>query len=250
MQIDFPYQPFVIIGTARTGSTMLWSYLNSHPDVLCLRGAYGSTNKVNFGKFYLDLPEECYSKELITLRNNSSVRFLNEFIFKSYPRPYKAIGFKYFYDHDRHLRNKNELLQYFSQNKRIKFIHLKRDDLLATLFSYKRARAQNQWNADDSNFRTCISISECYSFFDLINKQQIRFDKLFGQRSLSISYENMVHQPNTTLSNVQQFLGLQPKQLKTETTRNREVKLADFVTNYSELRQYFQSTRHGHYFYH
>lgn len=67
MKSNLPYQPFIILGTARTGSTMLWSYLNSHPDILCLRGVYGSTNKINFGKFYGELPEEYHSSELIKL---------------------------------------------------------------------------------------------------------------------------------------------------------------------------------------
>ena len=134
---NLPYQPFIILGTARTGSTLLWSYLNSHPSVLCLRGVYGSTKKINFGKFYGELPEEYHSSELINLRNQSPIDFLETYVWKEYVMPFKAVGFKYFYNHDRHLSYKDELINYFKENRSIKFLHLKRHNLWRPCFLIK-----------------------------------------------------------------------------------------------------------------
>lgn len=243
-----PYQPFIILGTARTGSTMIWSYLNSHPDILCLRGVYGSTNKINFGKFYGELPEEYHSSELIKLRNERPIEFLENYVWKEYSELFKAVGFKYFYDHDRHLSNKEEVISYFKTNKAIKFLHLKRDNLLATMFSYKRALAQQQWTKANNDFRTSITVQECNNYFQQILDNQKRFDELFSDRTLQVSYDNLLKATERTLQEVLDFIGVKAISLTTETNKNRETKLSDGITNYTELKNHFKSTDYKKYF--
>ncbi|HCQ28984.1 MAG TPA: hypothetical protein DIU39_01785 [Flavobacteriales bacterium] len=248
MKSRLPYQPFIILGTARTGSTMLWSYLNSHPDILCLRGVYGSTNKINFGKYYGELPEEYHSSELIKLRNERPIEFLENYIWKKYSKPFKAVGFKYFYDHDRHLSNNEELIRYFKSNKAIKFLHLKRENLLATLFSYKRALAQQQWTRADTNYKTSITIQECKEYFQRILYNQKLFDKLFAGRILQISYDNLINSTEQTLTNILDFIEVKALPLTTETIKNKETELLDSITNYTELKNYFKYTDYAKYF--
>ncbi|MCB0538295.1 MAG: sulfotransferase [Bacteroidetes bacterium] len=249
MKNSLSYQPFIIIGTARTGSTMLWSYLNSHPDILCLRGVYGSTNKINFGKFYDELPEEYHSSELIKLRNERPIEFLENYVWKEYPKPFKAVGFKYFYDHDRHISNKQELINYFKTNNAIKFLHLKRDNLLATLFSYKRALAQQQWTKANTGFRTSITVQECKSYLQQILENQNQFDEMFSDRTLQVSYDNLLKATEQTLQEVLGFIDVKAISLTTETKKNTETKLSDCITNYTELKIHFKSTDYAKYFY-
>lgn len=248
MKSSLPYQPFIILGTARTGSTMLWSYLNSHPDILCLRGVYGSTNKINFGKFYGELPEEYHSSELIKLRNERPIEFLENYVWKEYSKPFKAVGLKYFYDHDRHLSNKEEVISYFKTNRAIKFLHLKRQNLLATMFSYKRALAQQQWTKANTDFRTSITVQECNDYYQQILDNQKLFDELFSDRTLQVSYDNLLKATERTLQEVLDFIGVKPISLKTETNKNRETKLSDCITNYTELKTHFKSTDYAKYF--
>lgn len=248
MRRNFPYQPFIILGTARTGSTMLWSYLNSHPDILCLRGVYGSTNKINFGKFYGELPEEYHSSELVKLRNEEPIEFLEKYVYKNYATQYKAVGFKYFYDHYRHLTDKKELIDYFKKNPDIKFIHLKRDNLLATLFSYKRALAQQQWTTANSNFKTTISVQECSVYFQNILESQKRFDELFTNRTLQVNYDKLTGATEQTLQDILEYIGVEKISLTTETNKNRVTKLLDCITNYNELKNHFINTDYAKYF--
>lgn len=248
MRNKLPYQPFVILGTARTGSTMLWSYLNSHPDILCLRGVFGSTSKINFGKYYGELPEEYHSSDLIKLRNEKPIEFLEYYVWKKYSKPFKAVGFKYFYDHNRHLANKQEIINYFKANRSIKFLHLKRDNLLATLFSYKRALIQQQWTKANTEFRTSITIQECNDYFQQILESQNHFDELFSDRILQVSYDNLIKASEKTLQEVLDFIGVKTISLTTETIKNREIKLSDCITNYTELKIHFKSTDYAKYF--
>lgn len=248
MSNNLPYQPFIILGTARTGSTMLWSYLNSHPDILCLRGIYGSTSKINFGKFYGEQPEEYHSTELVKLRNERPIEFLENYVWKQYSKPFKAVGFKYFYDHDRHLTNKNELVNYFTANSAVKFLHIKRDNLLATLFSYKRALAQQLWTKTNSDFRTFISVQECNDYFQQILDSQKLFDELFSDRTLQVNYDNLLKLTEQKLQEVLEFIGVNAISLTTETNKNRETKLSDCITNYTELKTHFKNTDYAKYF--
>jgi len=248
MTITLSYQRFVIIGTARTGSLLLWSYLNSHPDILCVRGVYGSAHKINFGKFYPDFPEEYHSPELVKARNQHPIEFLKEYVFKIYSNKYKAVGFKYFYDHDRHLINKDKLIEYFSKNKDIKFIHVKRGNLLAVLYSYNRAISQHKWTSSNPDFQTKISISECENHFDYIGEQQKIFDELFTNRTFEIIYEDFVNRTTQTLKELQNFLETPPATLHTETKKNDNGNLSEMITNYEQLKHHFKQTKYNIYF--
>lgn len=242
MKNNLPYQQFIILGTARTGSTMLWSYLNSHPDILCLRGVYGPRNKINFGKFYKELPEEYHSSQMIKLRNERPIDFLENYVWKEYSKPFKAVGFKYFYDHDRHLSKKKEVINYFETNRDIKFLHLKRDNQLATLFSYKRALSEQQWTKANTDFFTSITVEECNDHFQQILYNQKRFDEMLKNRTLNVSYDNLLEAPELTLHEILNFIGVKSISLETETKKNREIKLSDGIINYNELKTHFKGT--------
>jgi hypothetical protein len=216
--------------------------------VLCLRGIYGSTNKINFGKFYGELPEDCKSMELIQLRNTNPIGFLEKYVFKSYEQSYQAVGFKYFYDHNRHLHNKNDLVEYFLKNERIKFIHLKRDNFLEILFSYKRALAQNQWINTDTEFRTEISRTECESFFRDISQKRNLYDNLFEGRIIHVDYDKLTQNADEVLYDLQKFIGLNQAILSTDTKKSRELNLRDCITNYSELESAFKYSAYSAFF--
>lgn len=238
----------MILGTARTGSTMLWSYLNSHPEILCMRGVYGSRHKINFGKFHGELPEEAKSNELIEMRNERPIEFLERFVWKKFSKPYRAIGFKYFYDHNRHTSNKNELVDYFQANRSIKFLHLKRENLLASLFSYKQAVAEQNWGRSDTDFRTALSVNECGDYFQSIICFQHFFDTLFADRMLQVEYEKLSDSTQETLQGILMFLGVDKAVLTTEISKNKKSDLSECISNYLELKDRFKNTDFEKYF--
>jgi hypothetical protein len=248
MRSDNSYQRFVIIGTARIGSTLLWSYLNSHPEILCLRGVFGSKNKINFGEYYQELPAEYNSIELIKSRNEDSIHFLENYVFKNFEKKYKAVGFKYFYDHDRHIKSRNSIVDYFIANSDIRFIHLKRQNLLATLFSYKRALSQLKWTTANIDFETELSISECEKYFISTREKQAQFDMLFRDRSIQIAYEDFISQPHDFLHDIQKFLGVLKVELRSELKMNNNRPLNEVITNYEELKAKFVGTEYEQFF--
>jgi len=243
------YQKYVIIGTARTGTTMLWSYLNSHPEILCLRGVFGATQKINFGKYYDSLPDECFDVKLINQRNTQPVEFLEKYVFKNYQRDYKAVGLKYFYDHDKHLDDKNSLINYFIKNKDIKIIHVKRTNLLKTLYSYKRALNNKNWHGQEMNeFKIELSINECEIYFNEITKQQQQFDALFKGRIFQVNYEKFISKTSEILDDVQTFLGVSNQIQQNEIKQNVNRPLNQVILNFEKLKKHFNNTVYSQYF--
>jgi len=245
------YQKYVIIGTARTGTTMLWSYLNSHPEILCLRGVFGATKKINFGKYYDSLEDECFNADLINQRNTKPTEFIEKYVFKMYHKNYKAVGLKYFYDHDRHLKNKNNLIDYFVEDKDIKFLHIKRTNLLRTLYSYKRALNNKNWHKQEKNeFKTKLSIKECETYFAEIIKQQQRFDNLFKDRIFQINYEELITKTPKILADIQIFLGVSnlfEYKVQPKIFGNKSL-LKQVILNFEELKKHFTNTIYSQYF--
>ena len=106
---------FVILCMPRTGSTLLHTLLNSHPNII----SYGEVLRRNYvrGK-QTDLSAD---------------------IFKKHQTSIKAIGLKLFYEY----RTKQDFKDYYreiTRNKNVKIIHLVRENLLDSFISLKNAQ--------------------------------------------------------------------------------------------------------------
>lgn len=228
---------------------MLWSYLNSHPDILCLSSVYDRNNRINFGRFYGCLPDVCWDRQLVEERDKNPVEFLESYIFKTFSRPYKAVGFKYFYYNDRFFQNKNALIDYCISDTDIVFLHLKRENILASLFSFKRAMSQDQWITADLEYETEICIAECERYFENTVEQQNRFDRLFGDRTFQLKYEDFECRSQEILLNMQEFIGVTPIRLETDMIKNKNRKLSETITNFAELKSHFDKSSYSELFY-
>lgn len=130
------YTRFVIISQPRVGSTLLLSYLNSHPQVIIK-------------------DEIVREKNTSIYKETSIVEFLDETVYRRYHKNIKAVGFKYFYEH---MVVEPDLHKYIITHKEIKVIHLKRFDLLRTYVSFKISRKIKVWSK--SKFQALISLEE------------------------------------------------------------------------------------------
>lgn len=244
----YPYQRFVIVCTARTGSTMLRCYLNSHPDILCMGAVYDRKDEIKPEKFHPYFPETPCPNALVEKRREDPVGFLESYVYRLFPAAYKAVGFKYFYYNGRNLRNGDALIDYFVTNADIKFIHLKRRNLMAALFSHKRALTQSRWKIADAGFQIEMDISECEIFLDYTVRQQATFDDLFGDRSLQVVYEDLDKRRHGILADVQRFIGVSSAELRAGTVKNSNAELSSAIVNWKDLKEHFRNSRWHDYF--
>jgi len=257
------YQAFVIVSLARTGSSYLESLLSSHPDLLTFREIFGIQKAYPGyrGLVYLytlfHKPNVRLAFRVLLHKNIRLIRamvfklsvqdFLSSLLFGAYPSTIKSVGFKY---HLYHGRRVPELKEYLRQHKEIKIVHLIRKNYLHMLVSEKLAQASNQWELKENAANRAYAIrfvlkkDECENTFCQYEEQENEAKTQFAEHRIYIlEYEDLIHNQETALDRVQEFLGVKKQPLSSSLKKQRTQKLSEVVENYDSLKHSFQGTR-------
>lgn len=243
-----PYQKFIILTTARTGSSHLVYLLDSHPNIVSMGEIYNEVKIWN-------LPEKSLLRKiphLKKLRDWQPEAFLKFLIFHKYPSQIKAVGFKLLYIQTQDSPGK-KLLRYISAQNEIKIIHLKRMNMLEMFISNLMAIKTGIWTSNDGRYpkiRFSIKPAECQVFFMYVEAQQKLFSRLFRYHQiLDVSYENLVDKPQYEFNSIQTFLGVKTHQLMPKIQKLNHRAMRDIVSNYEPLKQQFRKTKWSKFFY-
>ena len=106
---DKNYTPFILLSTARTGSNLLRSYLNNHPDIHVDWEIFKKLNNRNPQKII----DNCWSQQ---------------------PKHFKAVGFKLFYGHPFDESDKSSWDSILGKPN-LHIIHLKRQNAIRSFIS-------------------------------------------------------------------------------------------------------------------
>ncbi len=218
------FKHFILLSRSRTGSNMLVSYLNSHPNIRMKREIFRWLK----GKNYKDVLVKLFSKQ---------------------PYYIKAIGCKIFYYHPHHYES-NDIWDELISMDNLSVIHLKRRNIFRTLISRKIAGTQNIWIAGssdgvdpDSNKAVSFTVEELKKDFMQTRDWEKNGDEMFCNHPLrSVYYEDLVSDPQGVLGNIMDFLGVQDMQLITEYRKQNPERLRDIVINYNELKSAFSGS--------
>jgi len=263
-----PYQPYVIVSLARTGSTYLESLLSSHPDILSFREIFGARKSVrgNRGLVYVytifQKPNINNAFRVLLYKNIRLIRamlfklpvqvFLSSLLFGSYPTQIKCAGFKYHLYHGARLP---ELREYLHRQKEIKIVHLIRKNYLHMLVSEKLAQSSCQWELKDKTANKAHDItiilqkSECEKKFLRYKEQEQEAATMFaGHDLLAVYYQDLVDHQKSTLDGIQEFLGIERKLLSSPLKKQRERRLSEVIENYTSLKNSFKGTRWSTFF--
>jgi len=219
------YKRFIILSRSRTGSNLLNSFLNSHPNIHT-EGEVAS--KLN-GRKPKDILARSFGKE---------------------PYCIKAKGFKIFYYHPMDDDSKDIWHDLLNMDD-LRVVHLKRRNIFRTLISRKIAVLQDVW-ATDSPARTGdggkkgvgFTVEELENSFEQTREWENRGDEMFNSHPLvSVCYEDLVSDPESTYRKVTDFLGLQYVHPTTHLKKQNTEKLADLVINYDDLKSAFHETQ-------
>ncbi len=218
------YKPFVIVCHPRTGSTLLHTYLNDHWQI----HSYG----------------ELLSMEMDSLLNGKSAGgFYARKMKRKFPGMIKAVGFKFFYQYGE-LKNGIEILDLIRHDTTVSIIHLTRRNKLRTVLSYQLAKETDSWTKG-RNDSALIKVETDRLIHDLerLESWEMAFDDYFsGHQVLKVSYEDLVSDPQKILKDVQEFLGVQPRKLRTVLARQHEGPLQGYILNPEEVRAALSGT--------
>jgi LPS sulfotransferase NodH len=231
------YTRFVIVGVARTGSTMLVSRLNGHTQALVFGELFRSLESVGWDV----APFRSYqNRKLLTLYRSDPVAFLERCVFRRWPSSYRAVGFKLFYYHARTPQH-SFVWDYLVQQPAIRILHIKRRNVLAQYVSLQLAHRTNVWSSPrpDTSDTQCVQldIGACQNHFAWVRRLEEECDTLFKNHDLkTVYYEDLDHDSNQEMEAVQSFLGLRCEVLRAQTARQQTRPLSQVISNYAELR--------------
>ncbi|MGD1892277.1 MAG: sulfotransferase [Cyclobacteriaceae bacterium] len=224
------YTPFIILCHPRSGSTLLHTYLNSHPNILSLGEYLG--NKVRNSN-------ETKAAELVDKK-----------LFKLYSRNIQAVGVKFFFQYTAYPLGK-DMISLLASRQSVLVVYLYRENLLRNLVSLKIAENTGQytmWKKGQKmkveKRKIYLSAEECKTQLMSMDEHSHYCRKLFKNHDLlPISYESLVSHPTTTLTRVQKFLKVKPYKLQSLLIRQNPEPLTKLILNYNEIKQALASTK-------
>lgn len=217
------YKRFIVLSRTRTGSTMLNTFLNSHPNIHAEWEIFHTLN----GRNYKDILAKAFSKE---------------------PYYIKAKGFKIFYNHPLDDES-NDIWDNLMDMDNLSVIHLKRRNIFRTLISWKIANIQDVWSVTSSDRNTSKNKAVTFTAKELEEGfEQTRMwkkcgDEMFKNNPLvSVYYEDLVNDPEDIFGQITDFLGVRYVQPKTNLKKQNPERLRDLVMNYDDLKSAFYET--------
>jgi LPS sulfotransferase NodH len=243
------YRRFVIVGTARTGSTLLINLLNAHSQVLAFGELFRSPEGIGW-----DVPPflTYQSAKLLALYRADPQRFLHTSVFRRWPQSYAAVGFKLFYYHARNAPY-SAIWEYLAQNPDIYILHIKRRNILEQYLSLKLARVTEVWSITEPAAREpkpiCLNIEDCRKHFQWVCSLENDCETFFARHKVKdIYYEDLALDSDAEMASVEKFLGLNEEKLNTQMVRQRTLPLSRAIANYNELKHAFAETEWADFF--
>jgi LPS sulfotransferase NodH len=234
------YQRFLVVGVARTGSTLLNSLLNAQPHVIAFGEIFRGDGAIGWDRrpFHND-----QSRRLLRAHETRPIEFLETSVFGRWPREIAAVGFKLFHYHAR-TGAQAAVWPYLRDDPDLAIIHLKRNNILEQYLSLRVAHATDVWSSTSKAARTSEPIrlepEACLRHFEEVQAQDAACAAFFaGGRLLTLTYEELVADQAAAMDRVAAHLGLRLQPAKAGVVRQRTQPLSSAIANYDELRDYF-----------
>lgn len=219
--------PFVVYTTARTGSNYLLSLLGSHP-----------ASEVK-GELFAEAPAD--------------MKGALQDVFSSAEEGGKtAAGFKVFYYHPLD-GDPDTLFQFLKSYPGMRFIHLKRKNLVKVVLSREVASLSGRWLArgESRNVLRPVDLDPEHLEQMLLHLEQeaSRADnRLMETPMLEVYYEELVRDPGLVSGQLLEFLGLPHRNLHADLVRQNPWPACEMLVNWPLHKAYFSNTRLAEYF--
>jgi LPS sulfotransferase NodH len=268
------YEKFIVVGNARSGTTLMVELLSSHKKI------------ESFGEIF-NLQELDENALACVLKD--SVAYLEEKIFHSnYSDDIQAVGFKVLYGElgkenfcledpsdlrgvsakikkkrtrfYRKVKNSHGIANikqnlersatYLTQDKNLKVIHIKRKNKLSICLSHVRALRSGKWRLVKSKETVFLDPEECLQHFKTVERNEEKFDAMFaGHPIKEIAYEEMVKNKEKQLREVQEFLNVENQDgLVSDVRKQNTLGLENSIVNFQELKEEFRDTKWSAFF--
>lgn len=223
------YNKFIVVTRSRTGSNLLISLLNAHPNIEAYGELFGSLKKETTAKKWADI-------------------FSNKF------KNIKYVGFKIFYYHPIDSDDKS-VWDIIEKDRSIKIIHLRRTNMLRTYISKQIALKTNVWSTSEvgkstkTDKRIEVDVEDCLADFENVRSWGEKTSKQFEAHDLlELTYEEMIKDNGATMNEVFEFLGVAKHPVKSILKKQNPEALKDIVSNFEELKSALTMAGYSNFF--
>jgi len=237
---------FVIAGTQRTGTSLINSTLDSHPDIRCLGEVFNfrkGRGKSTEGSYRQFINERRFARSIAHhIARRQLVKEHLDQLYQSYD--VKATGFKFMLSQARDFPDATRYLQ----ENRIKVVHLVRENVLKTLVSRVSAKTRKLYHSSES-----VEVDKVYlpPLFLLRRLEKILDETrqwkqiALGNPYIEISYEAFLADREHVLRNLLEFIGVDyaPSIFSTLRKINPD-KLSDVIKNFDEVTRLLVGTKY------
>jgi len=243
------YRKFVIVGIARTGSTLLVDLLNAHSQVQAFGELFRSMDVVGWDVRPFTTHQ---SPRLLALYRSDPLAFLDRCVFRRWPAACEAVGFKLFYYHARQLPHAM-VWDHLAADRSIRIIHVRRANVLSQYCSLQLAHKTDVWSSrrapasEPPPIR--LEIDACREHFAAVRASEAECALLFRSHPvIDLYYEDLVSERDRQLQAVQTFLELRHEPVSSALVRQRRRPLSHGIANYDELKRAFAGTEWAGFF--
>lgn len=211
LQKSMHYQPFLIAGLPRSGTTLLHTYLNSHPNL--------------------------HSQGEVDIRDLQQVAK----IFIPYGKHIQAAGPKVLLPSSPQENDYQLIRHLLSASPQTKIIFIQRENLLRWYTSLQIAYQTQQWSQSGNGAKLAdrqvfIDPAIILDRLQEAEKSIAKYRELFKEvPCMEITYEHLVQLPQQLLPNIQHFLGLKPAPLFSLLQKQNPEPLSSLISNYDEI---------------
>jgi hypothetical protein len=228
---------FVILAGARTGSNMLCSLLNSHPEILCHHEVFNAAALRAGGGYALDLRQAGFSLGSVEDMERDPVEFLGRVWNVRLGHP--CVGFKIVW------RENEPIFRRVLMNPDVKKVLLKRRNRIKNFVSLLIARETGEWIVYHKSQqirrapRVRVPLPDLYAHvqrYEAYYRDTEEALRSSGQTFLRVDYEQLFRADERR--RVLGFLGVRcadVRSLKAATKKLNSGCLEDLVSNFSEL---------------
>ena len=238
---------FVIVGTQRTGTTLIRTSLSSHPDIHCAGEAFLLGKRpYRQADGYWHYSRQSLSRRIKSLISPklSAAAYLNELYFDG---DFAASGFKLMLSHCK----ARPYLWPLLKEHNVKAILVRRVNPIKTLVSRRTAAKSGVYHVSGSHNAPTIKIdtNNLIADLDSIENEAPIWRKMLGETTnyLDIAYEDYLQDQPGTNQKLLDFLKVRRAPLTSKLKKVNPNDLRKLIENYEEAAAALQNTKYATY---
>lgn len=230
--------PFIIVGSPRSGSTLLQTLLNSHPNIVCMHELFRPNGSSSvFRRHYFGS-----RRKLLELRDRAPEQFLQHVLYSRQPLWVRAVGFKALWIHPA-AETRERVWCALGELPDLNVLWINRNAVRCAVSLYA-AWNTGAWAGKENNGKFAIDPARVVKW--LTHNQECRelaCRSLRNSGTLEVQYEHLATDPDGQIRRILKFLDVPYRPVLSPLKKQITKPLHEIVVNYEELEAALRDTQ-------